>query len=75
MSKFDPTNDNQLWRQDSEGRIINKANGKAFKWNQYGAGFEVCHLFLHKNHDLAIVRSSSSRTVPRLRVAFKCLNV
>ena len=46
MSKFDPTNDNQLWRQDSEGRIINKANGKAFKWNRFGAGFEVCHLIL-----------------------------
>ena len=38
---FDPRNDNQLWRQDSDGRIIHKANGKVFKWDQFGAGFEV----------------------------------
>jgi len=38
-SKFDPENDNQLWRQDSEGRIINKANGKAFIWDQSGPRF------------------------------------
>jgi len=38
-SKFNPNNDNQLWRQDIEGRIINKATGKAWKWDRYGPGF------------------------------------
>ena len=38
---FDPENDNQLWRQESDGRIKNKANGKIFYWNQNGPGFEV----------------------------------
>ena len=40
-SKFDPSNDNQLWRQDSQGRLINKANGKVFVWDRYGTRFEV----------------------------------
>jgi len=40
-SKFDPTNDNQLWRQDSDGRIINKANGKVFVWDKYGTRFKT----------------------------------
>ena len=44
-SKFDPTNDNQLWKQDSQGRIINKANGKVLVWDQYGTRFEVLSVF------------------------------
>jgi len=39
-AKFDPSNYNQLWRQDSEGRIINKANGKVLVMDLYGFRFE-----------------------------------
>ena len=53
-SKFDPSNDNQLWKQDSQGRIINKANGKVLVWDQYGTRFEVLKVFFgfyhHFNH-------------------------
>ena len=50
---FNPTNDNQLWRQDSKGRLINKANGKVFMWDRYGPKFQVFYfdyvfLNLHK---------------------------
>ena len=40
-AKFDPSNVNQLWRQDMSGRLINKGNGKAFRWDRYGARFVV----------------------------------
>ena len=40
-AKYDPSNVNQLWRQDMAGRLINKGNGKAFKWDRYGARFVV----------------------------------
>ena len=42
-TKCDPSNDNQLWRQDQQGRIINKANGKVFMWDRYGPRFQVLY--------------------------------
>ena len=40
-AEFDPSNSNQLWRQDYEGRIINKANGKVLVMDLFGFRFEV----------------------------------
>ena len=57
---FDPRNDNQLWRQDSEGRIINKANGKVFKWDQFGAGFEVIFCMKININLFYVVKESDS---------------
>ena len=48
---FDPSNDNQLWKQDSQGRIINKANGKVLVWDQYGTRFEVLKVFFGFYHN------------------------
>jgi len=36
--KFDPSNENQLWRHDDKGQLINKASGKVFKWDSSGPG-------------------------------------
>ena len=35
MAWFDPNNHNQQWRQDIEGRLINRGNGMAWKWDYY----------------------------------------
>jgi len=38
---FDPKNDKQLWRQDKDGRIYNKATGKVWVWDIYGNRFQA----------------------------------
>jgi len=38
---FNPNNDKQLWRQDKDGRIYNKATGKVWVFDKYGSRFEA----------------------------------
>ena len=38
---FNPNNDKQLWRQDKDGRIYNKATGNVWVFDKYGSRFEA----------------------------------
>ena len=44
-------------------------------YNSQTSKLNLLDFLINKNHDLAIARPSSSRADPRLRVAFKCLNI
>jgi len=37
---FDPYNDYQLWRQDADGRLYNKATGKVWAYDLFGSRFK-----------------------------------
>jgi len=62
-AKFDPSNYNQLWRQDSDGRIINKANGKVLVMDLYGFRFEESDSYFRWSFN-TYIRSSQEPSGP-----------